>query len=567
MRIPRISPVVKQLIFIISILPVVSFSSVWAGNWDLNLTQEEQAWLKVHPVIRIAPDPDFAPFEWFSLDGNYKGMAADYIRLVETKLGIKFQTIHVKDWSKVMDMARDQEVDVLPAAARSPQREEYLLFTKPHIIVPGVIISAKDYKTIDELKGRKVAVVTDYVWDDLITYNKVDVSRYRVDDTKAGLELTSMGAVDAMVSDLASATTIIREEGFTNLRIVGYLDRKLDLGFAIRNDWPELQSILEKAVESISTAEREAITARWIKFEEPSFWRNPVFWYSTLAGLSIFLLILAGFIIWNRTLKQQVELRTQALKDAQMQLIQAEKMESVGRLAAGVAHEVKNPLAIIQMGTDYLSQEVNKDETTGEVIKDIDDAVRRADSVIRGLLDFSRDKKLELKPGSINEILESSLHLVGYEMRQRSIKVISSLTEDVPEIELDANKLQQVFINLFMNSAHAMERDGNLMVTSYIKTLSNKADLACDHENRFKLGEQVLWVEVEDTGTGIKEKDRAKIFDPFYTTKPVGEGTGLGLSVSRNIISLHQGSIDIRNRPEGGASVVIMFKLKQGDSQ
>ena len=183
------------------------------------------------------------------------------------------------------------------------------------------------------------------------------------------------------------------------------------------------------------------------------------------------------------------------------------------------------------------------------------------------MLDFSRDKELLLKPGNINEIVERSLHLVGHEMRQRNIAVKSDLAGDLPDIDLDANKLQQVLINLFMNSAHAMERQGELIVCSSLKTLASNTDLAGDHDNRFKTGERVLWLEVMDNGPGIREQDRARIFDPFYTTKPVGEGTGLGLSVSRNIINLHRGSIDIRNRPEGGAAVVMMFKLNTGDNE
>jgi signal transduction histidine kinase len=269
----------------------------------------------------------------------------------------------------------------------------------------------------------------------------------------------------------------------------------------------------------------------------------------------------------NRALEHMVEVRTKELQDAQKQLIQAEKMESIGRLAAGVAHEVKNPLAIIQMGTDFLSQEMPADETINEVINDINDAVRRADNVIKGLLDFSRDKELRLVAGNINEVIESSLHLVAHEMRQRNIEVRSELAEELPAINLDANKMQQVLINLFMNSAHAIDRDGKLIVTSRLKTLDSSVDLAYDHENRFKLGEKVLWVKVEDTGTGISDEAGVKIFDPFYTTKPVGEGTGLGLSVSQNIIKLHEGSIDIHNRKLGGAVVVMMFKLSGGEKQ
>ena len=269
----------------------------------------------------------------------------------------------------------------------------------------------------------------------------------------------------------------------------------------------------------------------------------------------------------TRDLEQKVKERTSELKNAQAQLIHAEKMESVGRLAAGIAHEVKNPLAIIQMGVYYLSQEFPADETAAEVVHDIDDAVQRADAVIMGLLDFSHDSELELEAGNLNEVVERSLHLVAHEMRQRNIDVASDLADELPEIMLDANKLQQVLINLFMNSAQAMERDGSLHVTSCLKTLDSAEALDCAHESNFTTGERVLWLEVTDTGPGIREEDRDKFFDPFYTTKPVGEGTGLGLSVSRNIMNSHHGSIDIRNRKEGGASVVLIFKLITGEDK
>ena len=536
---------------------------------SLELTEAEQRWLEAHPIIRAAPDPDFAPFEWFSLDGVYKGIAADYLRLVEQRLGIKFELVHTKEWSQVMDMARARQVDILPALARSPQREQYLLFTTPHISAKGVIVTGKGYENIQELKGKKIAVVTDYVWDDWITHNNFDVRLYRVERNLDGLELAAFGGVDAMVSDIASVTYLIRQHGLSNLRVVKDkgVDRNLELSFGIRNDWPELHTILEKAVASLTFEEREAIRAKWLTLEVAGFWRNPVFWYSALGAVAVLLLLLAGTMIWNRTLQQRVELRTRELQDANVKLMQAEKMESIGRLAAGVAHEVKNPLAIIQMGADFLSQELPKDETTGEVIKDIDDAVQRADTVIRGLLDFSRDKKLERTAGSINEVIESSLRLVGHEMRQRQIEVSTQLADDLPQLQLDTSKLQQVFINLFMNAAHAMERDGLLQVMTQVKTLNTQADLSRDNENRFKQGETVLWVEVRDNGPGIIDKDGSKVFDPFYTTKPVGEGTGLGLSVSRNIINLHQGSIDIRNHREGGASVVMMFQLNRGERE
>ncbi len=555
-----------QLILSVTIFSLVSllfslFVSVsHASSAKINLSPVEKQWLKEHPVIRLAPDPNFAPIEWFTLDGQFKGISADYVALIEQKLGIKFQVVHADNWSTVMDMARNRQVDLLAAAATSPQREKFFLFTAPHINVAGVIISAKDFSSIEELTGRKVAVVVDYIWDDLLTYHKTDLRLVRVEDTLTGLELTSLSAVDAMVSDLATVTHLIRKEGFTNLAIVSHLDRNLELSFAVRNDWPELHTILEKAVASLSVEEKEAITAKWIKLDKTELWDNPRFRYSILGGLLVVVVTFAGGITWNRMLNHQVIKRTQELKDAQMQLIQAEKMKSIGRLAAGVAHEVKNPLAIIQMGSDFLSHEIKGNEVAGDVIKDIDDAVHRADSVIRGLLDFSRDEKLNRKPLNINKIIENSLHMVSHEMHQRSIEVKTYLADNLADIELDENKLQQVFINLFMNSAHAMHQNGEITVSTRFKILASQSDLVRDREHQFKIGETVLMIEVADTGPGISDEDRDKIFDPFYTTKPVGEGTGLGLSVTRNIVNLHEGSIDICNRDDGGASVLMMFK-------
>ena len=556
---------VRHILFAVVLLGLLPEPAGASAN-ELVLTAAEQEWLAAHPLIRIGPDPDAAPFEWFSRKGEYQGMAADYIHLIEQRLGITFEIVHASGWSQVLEMLRDGEIDVLPAAAVSPQREEYLLFTEPHITVPGVIISSMDFNSIEELTGHKVGVVADYVWDDLLTHHAVDVRLLRVEHTQDGLELVSLGAIDAMVSDLASVTYLVRKQGFTNLRIVSYIDPVLELGLAVRKDWPELRAILDKALASISSAEREVLRAGWLKLEDRNSWNNPLIWYSGAGVLLGFLLILGGFGLWNRTLKQRVEVRTRELQDAQMQLMQAEKMESIGQLAAGVAHEVKNPLAIIQMGADYLSNVTGQDEVAGAVIRDIDAAVQRADTVIRGLLDFSRDKQLECTHGNINTVIDSSLRLVGHEMRQRNIEVKPHLASDLPALDLDANKLQQVLINLFMNAAHAMERGGELVVVSQLKTLHNSDELSRDHDRHFEKGDSVVWVEVRDSGPGIREDDRKRIFDPFYTTKPVGEGTGLGLSVSRNIISLHHGSIDIRNHPAGGAIVTMMFRPNQGES-
>ena len=254
------------------------------------------------------------------------------------------------------------------------------------------------------------------------------------------------------------------------------------------------------------------------------------------------------------------------LKQAQMQLIQAAKLESVGRLAAGVAHEVKNPLAIVQLGLDYLEPALASDPVASEVRRDMLIAVSRADTVVRGLLDFSRERALDLKSHRLNEIVQQALKLVRHELTQRNITLETELAEDLPSRSYDADKLQQVFLNLLMNAMHAMERDGRLRVSTALCRVEHGELGSHAREAGFLPGDVVIRIVIEDSGPGIRPEDLGKLFDPYFTTKRQGEGTGLGLSVTRNIVTLHRGSIDLENRTGGGACAILLFRPDDNDS-
>ncbi len=284
-------------------------------------------------------------------------------------------------------------------------------------------------------------------------------------------------------------------------------------------------------------------------------------------ALKAALIIIAIVLVTTGLLYPVIIKQMSDLKSAQLQLIHAEKLESIGRLAAGVAHEVKNPLAVIQLGIDYLSQTLKGNKDVTETVGDMDDAVKRADTVIKGMLEFSRPTELEIKTLNLNTVLEESLLLVKYELSKNNISLDKQLENELPDIKLDRNKMKQVFINIFMNAIHAMEKDGTLTVkTSSVQLPKDLYNLHCKNTKHFKVGDRVVIVTVEDTGTGIPEDKIDKLFEPFFTTKPTGIGTGLGLSVTRNIIDLHKAVISIMNRKAGGASVSIIFKTTQGDN-
>jgi signal transduction histidine kinase len=257
------------------------------------------------------------------------------------------------------------------------------------------------------------------------------------------------------------------------------------------------------------------------------------------------------------------------LKQMQDQLIQSEKMSALGILASGVAHEVKNPLGIIIQAINYLENTVAKDkdrEDVSRIVVMVKEAVTRADNIIRGLLDYSRVSTVSLKPEDINIILDNTLNLVRHSKEFERIEIVDEKSKGLPDVVVDKNKMQQVFINLITNASQAMAKDGGkLIIRSFYKKLDSvKSGVGRRAMDAFALGEQVVIVEIEDTGKGIHKDNLSKIFDPFFSTKGPREGAGLGLAVCANIIELHKGLIDVESQEGKGAKFILTFKIAKG---
>jgi signal transduction histidine kinase len=525
---------------------------------SIDLSANEQAWLREHPVIRLAPDPNFAPIEWFNQHGDYNGITSDYVLLLQELLGVQFEIIRGSSWQDILAKVRNGEVDVLSAIIRTAEREQYLVFTKPYFVAKRGLFSNRGLSGIEgleDLAGYKIAVVQGS-WMDETLGAKPGMSINRFQDLATALTATSLGVTDVTGSAVDAMAFTRRREGLTNLQLVGALPNDMALSFAVNKGISPLAGILDKALASISPLQAKSIRSRWIEAVEPHFWEKPLYQYSALGLLALLMTAMAAVIVWNRSLNARVQERGSQLYEAKMQLIQAEKMESVGRLSAGVAHEVKNPLAIIQMGADYLKEVIPPELGVQEVIADIDDAVQRADVVIKDLLDFSHNDKLELCPVDLNVVVKEALRMVAHEFTRRNIATHLQLSADNPRIDMDANKVQQVLINMLMNASQAIGNDGQVSISCGVVKFDRDEKSAM-----FQPGERVLRLSITDDGPGISEDDLARLFDPFFTTKPVGEGTGLGLSVSRNIMELHSGRLDICNAPTGGALVIMDFKL------
>jgi PAS domain S-box-containing protein len=222
------------------------------------------------------------------------------------------------------------------------------------------------------------------------------------------------------------------------------------------------------------------------------------------------------------------------------QMSQTEKLTSLGLLAAGVAHEVNTPLAVISNYIQMLAKQMPDGDPRQAIIEKIVKQTFRASEIVNNLLNFSRTGPSELADVDVNRVVEETLSLVAHPLKTSQIQVKKELGEALPPVRGSANKLQQVFLNLFLNARDAMPLGGMLEV----RTASHNGTVE---------------IEVADTGNGIAREHIHRIFDPFFTTKPGGRGTGLGLSVSYGIIKEHSGKIDVRSTPGRGTSFHVEF--------
>ncbi|MGB7723067.1 MAG: ATP-binding protein [Bryobacteraceae bacterium] len=228
--------------------------------------------------------------------------------------------------------------------------------------------------------------------------------------------------------------------------------------------------------------------------------------------------------------------------ELEQRLVQADKLSSIGLLAAGVAHEVNTPLAVISTYAQMLAKQVSDDSQKSLILDKIAKQTFRASEIVNSLLNFSRTSSTSLTDVSLNRVIQETLSLLEHQLQKSGIQVKTDLDPGLRPVHGNAGQLQQVFLNLILNARDAMSAGGSLEV----RTWSDGSG---------------AWAEVADTGHGIAPEHLHRIYDPFFTTKAVRKGTGLGLSVTYGIIQEHGGSIEVSNRPGGGASFRLELPL------
>ena len=289
-----------------------------AAATDL-LDPEEREWLASHPVIRLAYEPSYAPMAFVDAQEQVRGLSVEYVQLLEQRLGIRFKIVAPQDLAGNLRRARSGELDVLTSVMATPERADYLLFTKPYLVLPAVIIVRKELKgplTLDQMRGMKITVCAGYVIETFLRKTHPELELLPANNEQICLNMVSMGEVDAAVLDMASASHVTQREGISNLRVAGESGFTYHLSLASRKDWPMLNRILEKGLAKISPREHEAIQRNWVRLERDPLLSRTV-WLSMLAVTGVVFIAIIGVMVWNLSLARMVAKRSRELQQSE----------------------------------------------------------------------------------------------------------------------------------------------------------------------------------------------------------------------------------------------------------
>jgi two-component system NtrC family sensor kinase len=246
---------------------------------------------------------------------------------------------------------------------------------------------------------------------------------------------------------------------------------------------------------------------------------------------------------YNKMVDAIVERDEKLKEQTERKIVQSEKLASLGRLASGIAHEINNPLTGVLGYSTVLLEDLEGSEYQ-EDLQIIVDETKRCRDIVGEILNFARETKIEEESANINTIISDALSILLKHISFQNIRIVKRLSEDIPDMNLDINQMKSVINNLAVNAADAMPEGGLLTVSTYVSR---------DDE---------VVIEVSDTGTGISEENLSKIFDPFFSTKEVGQGTGLGLAVTYGIIKRHNGSIEVKSKLGEGTTFIIHLPMR-----
>ena len=525
-------------------------------NNKLWLSDSERAYLQAHPIIELANDIDWAPFEFINAQGKYDGMAAEYFRYFEQLLGVQFVANKDRLWSVVQNLAFSGKSPILPCAVDTQARRQYLNFTAHYLSFPMVLIAREGERYLEgyaELKqNQTIAVVKGYWSEDYLKQHYPQLPLLVVDSVKEGLDAVIIGKAFALSDNLAAIHNVMKNYGLTGLQVIAQADQSFELAIGVHKSQPELLSILQKALAQISLEEKDAIYRHWLQTSQQvnvgiMTQLRPYFFYIGLSvALVLFLFLL---LLWSRQRQSfQLKLIQSQASFAEQQIAKEQHhRKEQAAFFAMIAHEIKTPVAIIDLAVKNL-RILDKKMPVSEDHRKRQMRIGQAVQALNQLIDaFLLKGQLEQNNFSLSKQV-LSMQVLAQKWQKDFMGAQSFIVSCPNEIVLTADvRLVQIAVsNLINNASKYSSADSHITLT-----------IQQQNEN------QQVWcvVCVVDMGVGIASDKAQLLFEAYTRGNNVGNvsGVGLGLSVVNKIVLLHGGRLTYSANPAGQGSVFCLY--------
>lgn len=543
--------------------------------------------LPQRPII-IGCDPDFPPYEFVTVNGDPDGLNIDLSQAVGEVMGVDV-VFRYGPWHKLRQQLITGQIDILSGVPYTDDRDSEFDFTPPHAKIYQSLWVKRDspIRSLDELRGLRVLVVKDGVMQEFLRQRpELRIESVEVDSLEDALRLLSIDKYDAALGGNLSGEYLLGRLQIDNLMTVGRPLLSEEYGFAVKSNNREMLALLTEGLALLKQSGLyKQIFNKWLGPLPPqegiSFNRVLKIGALILGPLLIGLMLM---LLWSSTLRKQVRARTAALKQEvaerekamlelerhQQQLIQADKLTSLGVLVSGVAHEINNPNALLLLNLPQLQRAWNDiapileeryceqgDFSVGkipysqmrndipEMLSEMQGSAGRIKRIVEDLKNFARrDDKAVMSPIDINGAARTAVRLVENPLKKATEHFSLQLQEPMPAANGNSQRLEQVIVNLLLNASQALEDPEQEIILRTYAT-----------------NDQIV-LEVEDHGRGIAPEHLTQLADPFFTTRREEGGTGLGLSISTGIASEHEGRLEFSAVAEGGTIAKLILPRK-----
>lgn len=526
-------------------------------------------------VVVVGGDSNFPPYEFINQEGRPAGYNVDMTRAIAEVMGIKVD-IRLGEWDVMLSALKANQIDILQGIVASEERSKILSFSSPHAIIHHSVfarIGGVAPKGLVGLRGKAVMVQSESIMYEYLLQNNVGAIIYPVTTHVEALRLLSSGQHDyALVANLPGLY-LGKEFGLSNIELVSKPFTSQRYGYGVLKGNESLVAEFSEGLAILKNiGKQQAIYNKWLgvlEQENLQIWQKYGLW---AISISIFLsLITAAVAVWSRTLKKQVDKRTAELQEHQLQLLQADKMASLGVLVTGVAHEINNPTGTLLLNLPLLKDAWRDSNTILEkhyqefgdfsmaglkysrlkdelpiILDEMTGGAVRIKNIVEDLKDFARHDDLDDDmPLNINDVVATAIRLVGTKIRKSTHDFRVSYEPSLPDICVNAQRIEQIIINLILNACQALTDVNQTVsvVTSYSR-----------HDKKIKIA-------VVDQGSGIDKSNVKRLTDPFFTTKRAHGGTGLGLSISSAIASAYGGKLTFSSQKDIGTEVTLELPL------